>query len=174
MVTATVTTIGHSNHPVDKLVGLLRALGIVDLVDVRSHPSSRHCPWFDGGPLCARLREEGISYHYMGDALGGMPSEARFYDESGRVLYGEIAGTESFKRALAVVAGMAGERPTAVMCSEEDPASCHRSLLVGRALADAGIAVRHARGDGTTSEAQFEPLGPFEEWKSAKPVRRRR
>ena len=34
------------------------------------------------------------------------------------------------------------------MCSEEDPQECHRRLLLGRVLAEKGVAVRHLRGDG--------------------------
>ena len=36
----------------------------------------------------------------------------------------------------------------AVMCSEEDPAACHRRLLIGRVLMGQGVTVQHIRGDG--------------------------
>jgi uncharacterized protein (DUF488 family) len=34
------------------------------------------------------------------------------------------------------------------MCSEEDPARCHRRLLVTRALVEREVEVRHIRGNG--------------------------
>ena len=34
------------------------------------------------------------------------------------------------------------------MCAEADPLDCHRCLLVGRALAEAGIDVRHILSSG--------------------------
>jgi len=34
------------------------------------------------------------------------------------------------------------------MCAEENPASCHRRLLVARTLVRRGVAVRHIRGTG--------------------------
>jgi len=34
-----------------------------------------------------------------------------------------------------------------LMCAEESPAHCHRSLLVGDALSQKGIRVLHIRGD---------------------------
>lgn len=40
----------------------------------------------------------------------------------------------------------------AVMCSEENPANCHRRLLVGRVLAKRGVSVRHIRGDGAIQD----------------------
>lgn len=38
------------------------------------------------------------------------------------------------------------------MCAEGNPLECHRCLLVGRALAERGIAVRHILADGTMQD----------------------
>jgi len=35
-----------------------------------------------------------------------------------------------------------------VMCSEENPAHCHRRLLVGSVLSEKAVQVQHIRGDG--------------------------
>jgi uncharacterized protein (DUF488 family) len=35
-----------------------------------------------------------------------------------------------------------------MLCAEENPAACHRRLLVGRVLIERGIQVAHIRGDG--------------------------
>ncbi|MCD6306196.1 MAG: hypothetical protein J7M32_07910, partial [Deltaproteobacteria bacterium] len=35
-----------------------------------------------------------------------------------------------------------------LMCSEENPANCHRRLLVGRVLTEKGVQVQHIRGTG--------------------------
>ena len=43
------------------------------------------------------------------------------------------------------------------MCSEADPLDCHRCLLVGRALAEAGIEVGHILASGEiVTHAQAE------------------
>src|SRR5215207_541091 len=42
-----ISTIGHSNHSVEKFAGLLKRHGIEVLVDTRSHPYSRHTPHFN-------------------------------------------------------------------------------------------------------------------------------
>ena len=34
------------------------------------------------------------------------------------------------------------------MCAEKEPLECHRTLLVGRALADIGVDVQHIHADG--------------------------
>ena len=41
-----IKTIGHSNHPIERFVELLKAGGVERLVDVRSVPGSRRFPQF--------------------------------------------------------------------------------------------------------------------------------
>jgi uncharacterized protein (DUF488 family) len=51
--------------------------------------------------------------------------------------------------------GIAGYR-VALLCGEEDPAHCHRRLLVGRVMAERGHEVFHIRADGRLqSEAEL-------------------
>src|SRR5262249_35414963 len=40
------------------------------------------------------------------------------------------------------------EYRVALMCSEENPAVCHRHLLIGRVLSSRGVPYLHIRGDG--------------------------
>ncbi len=42
----------------------------------------------------------------------------------------------------------ASRTPTAILCSEEDPAHCHRHYLIGVYLTRQGVKVLHIRGDG--------------------------
>ena len=75
----------------------------------------------------------------------------------------------------------------ALMCSEENPATCHRRLLIGRVLSDHGVEMLHIRSDGIiqseedirredsrsdNSEAQQSLFGLENgvDWKSARPV----
>jgi hypothetical protein len=53
--------IGHSNHPIDRFIGLLRQHGITAIADVRSAPDSRHNPQFNRNALAAALRRAGIA-----------------------------------------------------------------------------------------------------------------
>ena len=48
-------TIGHGNHGIDKMVGLLETNGIRTVVDVRSMPFSRYSPQFNKEDLDASL-----------------------------------------------------------------------------------------------------------------------
>jgi uncharacterized protein (DUF488 family) len=118
------------------------------LVDVRSIPVSAYCPHFDKEPLQRALRVARVQYLFLGAELGGRPTEIEFYDAAGYVLYGKMAGSARFQEGIQRLLETAGQRPTAIMCGEEDPTACHRHLLVSRVLAEAGNKVIHIRGNG--------------------------
>ena len=72
-------TIGHSNHPIERFLALLRGTGVSAVVDVRSQPVSRRYPWFSASRLREHLQREGFSYVPMGDCLGGRPRDPGLY-----------------------------------------------------------------------------------------------
>jgi uncharacterized protein (DUF488 family) len=141
-------SVGHSNHALETFLDLLRAHRVELLVDVRSQPVSSYTPYFNGRELRAAVRGAGIDYLFLGRELGGRPESYRFYDDDGRVLYGEVAKTPEFLAGIDRLQSEAAARRAAMMCSEEDPNGCHRRLLVARVLAARGVRVVHIRGDG--------------------------
>ena len=66
-----IRTIGHSNHPIERFVDLLKNAGVKLLVDVRSMPYSRRFPQFSRERLQKSLATTGIDYVWQGEALGG-------------------------------------------------------------------------------------------------------
>jgi uncharacterized protein (DUF488 family) len=145
-----VYTIGHSNVALDTVVQLLRSRSMGVVVDVRSAPRSRYVPHFDAAPLAEGLTRVGISYLPMGEELGGRPREHHFYDAEGHVFYGAVAGSATFQGGVQrLIKGVSAHR-VAVLCSEEDPAGCHRHLLLARVLVDRGVDVLHLRHDGSS------------------------
>jgi len=63
-------TIGHSNHSLDKFLGLLTAHKISTLIDVRSWPSSRRLPHFNRAALEQYVTPAGMRYLWFGKELG--------------------------------------------------------------------------------------------------------
>jgi len=141
-------TIGHSNVPAERFVGLLRAAGVAAVADVRSTPASRRFPWFSGKNLAARLQQEGMSYAAFGDELGGRPRHPNLYCD-GIADYEAMAKQDEFRAGLHRLLTMAAQHRLCVMCAEREPLDCHRCLLVARALADRGITVGHILHDGS-------------------------
>ena len=143
-----VHTIGHSAHTIEVFSDLLAKHAIQVLVDVRSAPYSRYAPQFDRELLQRSLNQASVKYLFLGRELGGRPNNQDYYDGDGHVLYsritadpGFVAGIERLERGMA-------EFRVALLCGEEDPAHCHRRLLVARVLIDRGHQVLHIRGDG--------------------------
>jgi uncharacterized protein (DUF488 family) len=149
MASLVVWTVGHSTHPVDVLVELLRGQRIEALADVRSAPYSRHNPQFRKEKLRGSVEQAGLRYVWLGAELGGRPPEPELYDAKGHARYDLVAETERFQTGLERLLTGAATYRVAIMCSEEDPARCHRRLLVTRALVARGVEVRHLRGDGS-------------------------
>lgn len=143
-----VFTVGHSNHTVEHFLGLLQSHAIQVVVDTRSQPYSKYAVQFDHDALKAALQASGIQYVYLGRELGGRPAGDEFYDEGGHVLYDRVASTSSFQEGLSRLERGIREHTVALVCAEENPAECHRRLLIGRVLSDHGIRVEHIRGDG--------------------------
>jgi uncharacterized protein (DUF488 family) len=126
----------------------LKRYGIEVLVDIRSGPYSRHAPQFNARSIEATLSGNGIRYLFLGRELGGRPEEEMFYDREGRVDYALVERSQPFLDGISRLEQEVRTRTVALLCSEEDPARCHRRLLVGRALEERGFTLRHIRSDG--------------------------
>ncbi|MDP2998239.1 MAG: DUF488 domain-containing protein [Bryobacterales bacterium] len=144
----TVFTIGHSTHPRERFIALLREHGITALCDVRSKPYSRMNPQFNREELEKALLAHGISYRFLGKELGARSDDPHCY-EGGKVQYNRIAETDLFKHGLKrVLRGMKEDFRIALMCAEREPLACHRTILVARHLAEFGVAIAHIHADG--------------------------
>ncbi|HMJ61230.1 MAG TPA: DUF488 domain-containing protein [Bryobacteraceae bacterium] len=169
-----ILTIGHSNHSSEHFLSLLARHSVQVVVDVRSHPYSAYASAFDQEALAKSLRAAGVQYVYLGNELGGRPRGSAYYDADGHVLYGKVAESSGFRAGLARLEKGLRQSVVAVLCAEEDPAGCHRRLLVSRVLAERGVLVQHIRGDGslqTEDELQEAQLSLFDgteapAWKS--------
>ena len=136
-----VFTIGYEGVTQAELIKALQVAGVALLADVRAVPLSRR-PGFSKNILATGLREAGIDY--VGLKALGTPPEGR-----------EAARRGDHARLAAVYAGqlelpdamlqgarlreLAAERPTALLCFERNPHSCHRSLLIEAIMPEATV-----------------------------------
>jgi uncharacterized protein (DUF488 family) len=144
-----IYTIGHSSHAAEHFLALLQQARIEVLVDTRSAPYSRYSPQFDRETLRELLNAATIKYLYLGDVVGGRPRDESHYDEHGRARYAKMGKDEGFLAGIERLERGADEFRVALTCSEEDPAHCHRRLLIGRVLMERGAHLLHIRGDGS-------------------------
>jgi uncharacterized protein (DUF488 family) len=142
-----VFTVGHSTHPLDHFLSLLRTHGIAAICDVRSKPYSRFNPQYNREAFKNVLQENGIAYVFLGAELGAR-SEDPACVQGGRARYELMAQTERFRAGLdRVQAGMQRFR-VSLLCAERDAADCHRTILVARHLEKRGVEVRHIDPQG--------------------------
>jgi uncharacterized protein (DUF488 family) len=157
VVSKSIFTIGHSNHPIERFLALLNQHQIDVVVDVRSVPFSKFSVHFDHDALQKTVRSVGRKYLYLGREVGGMPRDRNLYDEEGNVLFSKIAASVGFKQGIERLLKGISQYRVVLMCGEENPTQCHRRLLIGTTLAEHGINVIHIRGDGTSqSEAELD------------------
>jgi uncharacterized protein (DUF488 family) len=152
-MTEAVFTIGHSIQTVERFIGLLKQHGITAVADVRSRPYSRMNPQFNREDLKKKLREALIKYVFLGRELGARSEDQSCYC-NGQVQYDLLARTDLFKEGIERVKEGHLEFRIALMCAEKEPLECHRTILVARELANAGIPVVHILYDGQTEKHQ--------------------
>jgi uncharacterized protein (DUF488 family) len=144
---STLFTVGHSAHPIESFIGLLKQHSITALVDVRSHPYSRHSPQYSREALKAVLAREQITYVFLGKELGARSENPACYYQS-KVQFDLLAKEPQFAIGLGRLrTGMEHFR-IALMCAEKDPLDCHRAVLVARRVYESGIPVEHIQADG--------------------------
>lgn len=142
-----VFTIGHSTQPLERFLSLLQRHQISAVADVRSAPYSRHNPQFNRESLRDALKQQSISYVFLGKELGARSEDECCYVHN-KVSYQRLAATESFREGIRRVLEGARTYRVALMCAEKDPLDCHRTILVGRELVREGAKVTHILSSG--------------------------
>lgn len=139
----TVYTIGHGRHAWQDFLALLRRFEIEFLCDVRSVARSRWVQ-FNGAVLAANLRENSIGYEWLPETGGKFKPVA-----------------EDLARGVDRILEIAGEARTAIMCSESQPltkhksprANCHRVGMLAPMLRTKGASrIIHILPDGDSIE----------------------
>jgi len=139
-----IYTIGHGARKGEEFLALLKRYEIAYLADVRSQPFSRYHPQFSQKNLQAFLEENDIRYVFMGDTLGGRPKDPTCYDEDGKINYNKVKAKEFFQEGIErLKTAYKKNLPVAIMCSERDPAHCHRYHLIANVLDAEMIEVVH-------------------------------
>ena len=127
-----VFTVGYEGRDVEELVALLRSRGVQTLVDVRLNAISRR-RGFSKTSLSESLARAGI--RYVHERALGNPKENRDAYRSGKE-----SAHRRFERhleahgadAVARVSDLVRSTPTALLCVEREPHSCHRTAVASQ------------------------------------------
>ena len=152
-------SIGHGNKTIDEFIEELKSLNIEFLVDIRSKPYSKWHPQFNQHSLEVSLKSRDIKYLFLGDNLGGLPSDTSCYDKEGKVVYDIVKNKKFFKEGLnrLITADKKNIR-LCIMCSEINPEECHRTKLIGKELLKSGISINHIYSKDKIRSQQYVML----------------
>ena len=154
----TIFTIGHSNHPFEEFLEMLKAFEIEALVDIRRYPGSRKYPHFNKDHLEKSLPEKEIQYLHYEDLGGRRKVKPDSHNTAWRLDsfrgYADYMETDSFKKAIEKLEILAKEKRVAYMCSEALWWSCHRSL-VSDYLKNEGWNVQHIMSKTKSNEHPY-------------------
>jgi uncharacterized protein (DUF488 family) len=137
-----IYTIGHGRHPFAYFLELLKQHEVDLVCDVRSVARSRW-PQFNGRVLEELLRENGIGYEHLPECGGKV-----------------VAPQAELAAGIERISELASEMRIALMCSESQPltqhksprANCHRVGLLAPRLRARNIRVLHIMPNGHVEE----------------------
>ena len=136
-----IFTIGYEGATMAEFLAALRKAGVERVIDVRAVPNSRR-PGFSKTPLRNALAEVDIDYVHLRalgtPAAGREAARAGHKAELERIYAGQLEIPEAMAEG-AMMLELAADKPSALLCYERDPASCHRTLLWQALSPDAEI-----------------------------------
>ena len=145
-------TFGHGTLDAERFTTLLRDAGVELVADVRAFPGSRRHPHFGREAMTGWLPDAGLAYRWI-PALGGrrrpVPGSAHvaLRNDSFRA-YADHMETPLFAVGVTELLDIAGDAPTAVLCSESLWWRCHRRLLADHLVLVDDVEVVHLLHDG--------------------------
>ncbi len=173
MIKTQIYTIGHSRHPWEVFLELLRRHDIEMVIDVRRFATSRKFPHFRAEALREALTSQGMRYISLPE-LGGYRRPRPDSPNTGLTSpgfrgYADYMLTPEFQTPFERLVREAREGVATIMCAEGFPWRCHRWFLADRLLIE-GFEVWHILPDGRLyrhrlhPQARIEPVGLIYAW----------
>ena len=139
-----IFTIGYVSYQPEEMAKVLGSFGISCLIDVRSNPHSAYYTQFDKEVLSEELKKHGILYRNYWREFGARQEDPRYYSKEGYLDFSLYTKSEQFQQGIQKMEqGMQMGYTFALMCAEKDPMTCHRAIMIGKALKEQGFTVKH-------------------------------
>ncbi|MEO6378726.1 MAG: DUF488 domain-containing protein [Caulobacteraceae bacterium] len=140
-----IATIGYERAPLDQVIDRLHAGGVELVIDVRAVASSRRAG-FSKTLLGNSLIAAGVGYTHLRDL--GTPKAGREAARAGRTtemqaIFNAHLATSSAQAALETAILAARDKRACLLCYEDDPACCHRTIVAETMAARTGAQILH-------------------------------
>ena len=156
-----LATIGVYGYDAEAFIGALRAADVRVLVDVRQRRGvrGREYAWANAARLEAALAAAGIEYQHVKELAPTTELRELQYAEDARAGVGKRSRTElapayveRYTREILepigvqpIIDALPADGRAVLLCVEQDPEACHRSLIAARVADEHGVPVTHLR-----------------------------
>ncbi|HUB47097.1 MAG TPA: DUF488 domain-containing protein [Acetobacteraceae bacterium] len=138
-------TIGYEGCTIQDVLGALVAADVELLIDVRAMPRSRK-PGFSKRQLAAGLDERGIPYLHLqglGTPKAGRDAVRAGHPEIMETIFREHMTSDRAQADLARARLLAQEKRVCLLCFEQDPGCCHRSIVAAMMAQESGQQIKN-------------------------------
>lgn len=165
----TVYTIGHSSHDLATFFSLLERFHIDTIVDIRRSPRSTRFPHFSSECLSSST----FNYLFRGDILGGRRRRRKslnhlndgLLNDNDSHAYADHMQRIEFQQSVNELITSSLSSSLVLMCAENHPSQCHRTLLADYLVLVHHVDVIHILSSGETYKHQVNPLARFDQLK---------
>ena len=166
-----IYTIGHSSHDLSTFFSRLEFYNINQIIDIRRSPRSTHFPHFNQDELMKEcLQRSTIKYSFYGHILGGRRRRNKSLGDINNALsdsdsraYADHMQRIEFHQILNEIVSSSSSSSLVLLCSENNPEQCHRSLLADYLCLIHHIQVIHILFNGDICNHQVNPLARLNE-----------
>lgn len=149
-VSMDIFTIGHSNYSIERLLDMLKFHNINCVVDIRGTPYSKYNVQYNKETISRTLTINGYIYIYMGKEFAAQREDKSLYTKEGYADFEKVIYDKDFLNGIErLKVGCSKGYRIVLMGAKQDPISCHRCILLGRALREHGFNVKHILDDYT-------------------------
>lgn len=152
-----IFTIGYAGFEIENFIKVLKEHHINSLIDVRSSPFSKIYSDYNKPLLHKTLQNRGIIYRNYNREFGARQEDKMYYP-NGYLDFSMFTRSRMFIEGMEkIIKAIPLGYKFVLMCSEKDPITCHRTIMVGKAFFDKGISINHILSDGQiTTQSDIE------------------
>lgn len=144
-----VFTIGYSGFLFEDFIRVLKYYHINSVIDVRSQPYSKIHPEYNKEQLSSALRGVRIYYKNYRKEFGARQLDPFLYP-NGYLDFTLFSKTTPFQEGMdRIINAMPLGYRFVFLCSEKDPITCHRCIMVARSFYQRNIEVKNILSDCT-------------------------
>jgi uncharacterized protein (DUF488 family) len=137
-----IHTIGYSTFELEEFIKTIKSHGITAVADVRSSPYSKFKPEFNKKEFQKELKKKDLAYVFLGQELGARVDMPDCYIDN-KVDFKLVAQHDIFLNGIDRIKTGMEKFNIVLMCAEKDPITCHRTILICRALRALKIEILH-------------------------------